>query len=473
MQRTLLPIHPRSEASAFSSARRLAAARKVGTAFRAAFRGSGKVGGLLLAALVSLSAGPGLATARAEAAPIPLTNPALTNWQTALQTFTRAGRLLGCDCLPEARRALAAAALQLPAPYATMARSFLHRLDALPVAKDDERRAARLLALSELCADLRAWEASLRLRARAGESLAPEACVDEPTLAWRLAEAGDTNAAVQAYRLKAEAEPVDTWREYFQAQIELLRERATRMTDVTFVLRLVQEHYLKGFEQPADHFGALSALWFALPHTRNLDEAVQVHQAFIQSLDALGDEAGRDAWEDRLLANYAADPEACAAVHLERGLRAYDRRDLEGAATLFRKIATEFAQTRAYGDAQLTLGLILQQQGKFEEAIAEYEKIFPSHVNDRALVPGKSDDYPNYRYRAALRISECYAERKNYPKAIEYAELARDRYPFDSYCKTCIPKARAALEAWLTRLHNEARAAGPSREAPANPTPTP
>ena len=84
--------------------------------------------------------------------------------------------------------------------------------------------------------------------------------------------------------------------------------------------------------------------------------------------------------------------------------------------------------------------------------MAEYAKLFPSQVNDYALNPESSEDCKNYRFRAALRISGCYEARKDLAQALQYAELARDRYKFVSYCKTCMQDTKESLDKRIAQL---------------------
>jgi len=73
-------------------------------------------------------------------------------------------------------------------------------------------------------------------------------------------------------------------------------------------------------------------------------------------------------------------------------------------------------------------------------------------VKDDLLDPDSGEDYPNYRFRAALRISECYEAKKDTTKALEYALLARDRYKFLSYCTDCLRETRQNVENRVKRL---------------------
>jgi hypothetical protein len=88
--------------------------------------------------------------------------------------------------------------------------------------------------------------------------------------------------------------------------------------------------------------------------------------------------------------------------------------------------------------------LILQHEKKFDEAIAVFGVIFPSRLNDYALEPGSSEDCKNYRYKAALRTSECYESKNDLSHALEFAKQAASKYPYVLFCSFCQKQGRDA-----------------------------
>src|SRR5262245_43795233 len=76
---------------------------------------------------------------------------ALTNWQTALATFQRAGASIAEEKFSETRAQLAAAATNLAQPYASMAADFAPRLDKIPArtGTNDFRRANAIMKLCD------------------------------------------------------------------------------------------------------------------------------------------------------------------------------------------------------------------------------------------------------------------------------------------------------------------------------------
>src|SRR5205814_3233270 len=119
---------------------------------------------------------------------------------------------------------------------------------------------------------------------------------------------------------------------------------------------------------------------------------------------------------------------------------------------LFRKVCATYSNTTVYADALYGLGLVMQEEGRFDEALAEYAKIFTCNANENLIDPESSEDYPNYKFKAAIRSSECYEARKDMAKALEFALLAKDRYPFVSYCKDCLLKTRQNIAKRVEQL---------------------
>ena len=371
------------------------------------------------------------------------------SWATAAKAFQEAGNQIGQGKYKEARAALNASASKLPAPYSAKATEFGNQLQQALDQSANPKDPARIGALVELCTELRAYEAATRLRTQLPKSEVPG---DDSELAWRLFELGENQAALVEYRRKLDEELVDMWKDYYRKQIRFLELPLAQQTNLSVACEMAQQRYLVGYEVPVDYFGALQKVTRALPGATNAQEAVIGEQLIIKLLTGLGDEIGREAWENRLLAAHRDQTEACATVYLDRGLRAYEAEKYPDALTCFRKVVVDYPDTTAYGDAQFSVGLCFQQQKDYEAAIKEFNALIASKVNDYVVDPDKSDDYKSYRFRAAIHISQCYESQKDYARALEYAELARDKYKFLSYCKQCLEQAKINLESRIAKL---------------------
>lgn len=382
----------------------------------------------------------------------------LNYWQTPMDSFKNAGELIGRAKYDAAETELSSDATNFPAPYNSMAIERLEKLDAalkISNAKDTNR----IAQLMDLCTELRASDAALQIQLE--EKRKKKAPDDsDPESAWRLWETGNTEAALADYKRKLEAEPLDTWQNYWSEQIHLMELSRTNHNKVAFTTELVRQHYLKGFEMPPDYFSSLQELTLAMPYARNENDKAALDLLIIKTLNSMGDEAGRDAWEDKVLGNFKTNDEACARVYLDRGMRLYNKQDFAGALSLLRKIASDYPDTQAYGDAQYTVALILQQQQNYDEAIREYARLFRSKVQDYAKPVDNDEDYKCYRFRAALGISGCYEEKGDYLHALEYVELARDRYKYLSWCKTCMTEMTQTIKARVMLLEDKIKTGG-------------
>lgn len=372
----------------------------------------------------------------------------LATWQAPGENFRKAGEWIGSDKYDRARAALSSDSTNLAPPYNQMAAGYLGKLDAA-LKISDPKDTNRLGQLVDLCTDLRAYDAALQLQSR----LKKDPDNEDLSSAWRLWQTGDTKAALADYKHKVDAEPVEMWRVYWQEQVRLIEESRTNRDNVRFTVKFVEQHLLKGYEAKADYFDALDELAGALPRARNPGDSALLCQLIIRNLDSLGDEAGRAAWEDKVLRDFKTNAEACANVYLARAMKAYNKKDLATAMPLFRKISSDYPDTQAFGDAQYAIALNLEQQQKYDDAIAEYEKLFPSKVEDYAPpAEGSNEDYKCYRFRAALGISGCYEAKGDYTDALQFLALARDRYKYVSWCKSCMADMKQNVDARIDQL---------------------
>jgi len=386
--------------------------------------------------------------------------PALTNWQWALASFDKAGALIAQGKYPSAKTELSFGATNLPAPYRVMAGQYLERLEAALKLSPKDPDKGQLSALVELCSDMRAYPATVQLLTRLRKTAAGKEATQD-LLAWRLLESGDRKAALKEYERKLAEEQVAVYQNYYKKQIEFIRQRPANLTNVQFAIDYVREHYLKGFEEHADYLSSLKELNRVLPYAKTAKESLALYQEMIKNLSALDDEPGLVAWEDKLLNELKSDRDAGAAIYLARGVRAYRTKNIPEALADFRKVCAEHADSSSYGDAQYDVGLLLQEQRKYDEAIPEYAKLFTSGVNDYLVDPESTEDLKNYRHKAAARISECYEAKNDYAHALEYAQLARDRYQYLSWCKACLDTVHEELGKRIKDLQAMAKKPSP------------
>ena len=379
----------------------------------------------------------------AESRPVPAT--AVTNWLVAASSFRKAGALVSKHKYTEAKAALNSDTTNLAAPYKNLAAGFLAQLDSALKLSTNQSDPRRLEALIGLCTSLTAYEAALALQTGPSAKDSANDLKDDAMYAWRLFGSGDVKGALAEYKRRLEQEPIEFWQDYYREQIRLLEQRPAALTNAQLAMETAKEHYLKNLESQADLFGALSELTRVVAHVKTAKEAIPVYQFIFKCLARLEDESGREAWQDRFLADYKSDPEVCAMVYVDRGQKAYLRKDMNASEVFFRRVSNDYANTSLYADALFGLGLVLQEEQRYDAAIAELTRIFSSNANEDLLDRESSEDYPNYKYKAALHISECFEAKKDLKKALEYALMARDQYVFISYCKDCQLKTRQLI----------------------------
>ncbi len=137
---------------------------------------------------------------------------------------------------------------------------------------------------------------------------------------------------------------------------------------------------------------------------------------------------------------------------LEQGIAAFEAGDPDEAIRRWEEVVARYPYTSAWGPAVFNTGLAHRKQGRYREAIASFERLPDSSVNDLEPTGELMEAYRNYRHQACLQISGCYEDLGDYPSALRYALLARDRYPYRSWCGTCQMGADAALAARIKRL---------------------
>ena len=132
--------------------------------------------------------------------------------------------------------------------------------------------------------------------------------------------------------------------------------------------------------------------------------------------------------------SFGEDHDLAGSIYVHRAQLAYEAGDRKAALRDYRQVCESFATSRSYGIAQFNVGTILKEQGKYAEAIDEFEKLFTSSVND--LDPGSHlmETYRNYRPRAQWEIAHCYRALGKYREALRAYVDTEEKFPFQSWC---------------------------------------
>jgi hypothetical protein len=144
--------------------------------------------------------------------------------------------------------------------------------------------------------------------------------------------------------------------------------------------------------------------------------------------------------------------EAEAGKKLQQGITAYEEGDPDEAIRRWEEVVARYPYTLAWGPAVFNSGLAHREKGRHREAIAVFERLLDSSVNDLEPSGILMEAYRNYRHQACLQLSLCYEDLGDRPTALRCALLARDRYAYRSWCGTCQMEANAALRSQIERL---------------------
>jgi tetratricopeptide (TPR) repeat protein len=134
----------------------------------------------------------------------------------------------------------------------------------------------------------------------------------------------------------------------------------------------------------------------------------------------------------------AAGQAKSAGTLLGAGNAFFDSGQLQKAEDAWTEARNCSRTAPAWPKATYNLGVLRMKQAKYSQAISYFNEVLGSHANDKEPGEDIMEPYRNYSHRSALEISVCYEKMDDNLHALEYAWLARIRYPFVSWCGTCL-----------------------------------
>ena len=137
---------------------------------------------------------------------------------------------------------------------------------------------------------------------------------------------------------------------------------------------------------------------------------------------------------------------------LEVGNTSYESGDLRQAEVAWTKVRTCPNTIPAWPKAVFNLALLEMNQAHYSKAIGYFDEVVRANPNDKEPGQNLMQVYRNYSHRSVLGISECYEKMGDYRHALQYAWLAKRRYPYLSWCGTCLQSANFALDKRIARL---------------------
>jgi tetratricopeptide (TPR) repeat protein len=145
-----------------------------------------------------------------------------------------------------------------------------------------------------------------------------------------------------------------------------------------------------------------------------------------------------------------------AAMELAvRGYDAFDAGRVDEALAEWQEVRARYPYTSSWGCATFNSAFCHQKQGEFQQAMAYYEELLSSELNDKDHSGNLMSPYQNYHHSACVQLSACCEAMEDYPVALHYARLAQTRYPYRSWCGTCHGSAARALHRRIERLENQ------------------
>lgn len=385
-------------------------------------------------------------------------------WEMCLTDLRQAAKLAHAGRVADAEAKLADAAQRLPQPYASMAQVLKQSVAAQFSDVDGDATHRECEARAELM--LRMGEPSLALHwAREAVRIGSEYPYgDQARLAWPLAALGQYAEAIAAYeeaiRLGQKAHAAGIERD-LAPRIEALRaisadnSVATRLRFIRVQL-LAWSGRIGLFRGGEKWLLALEQLGIVFNQTQEEADRRVIYDMARHCFEGIGDRASLAVWEAKMLAEPWAKSDDAAFPIAERAQQAYYAKDFPEAEKQWRLIVEKFRETKQFGIAQYNLGVALRRQQKFDAAIAEFQKLFDSPVNDRDPGASVMEIFRNYRHSGARQIALCYEAKGDAAKALEWLMEARNKHKFQSGCGTCNAMEAASIETHEFRLLQKA-----------------
>lgn len=137
---------------------------------------------------------------------------------------------------------------------------------------------------------------------------------------------------------------------------------------------------------------------------------------------------------------------------VNEGVELFETGDYVNAIIVWREVYNDYKGTTSWGKATYNIGLAYINLNQYDIAIEYFLEILDSDVDDLEAGQGIMEAYRNYRYKSCIKVSYCYEMLENYDKALDYIILARDKYPYQSWCGTCSISEQSSLEKKIRRL---------------------
>jgi tetratricopeptide (TPR) repeat protein len=150
--------------------------------------------------------------------------------------------------------------------------------------------------------------------------------------------------------------------------------------------------------------------------------------------------------------NDSEEPPRSADVLLEAGNTAYVAGDLANAEKNWIEVRNSAHRSGAWPKAVYNLGILEMSRANYPKAIGYFNEVLQSSPNDKEPGGNIMSTYRNYSNRSAQQISMCYEKMADYREALHFTLLAKNRYPYLSWCGTYLEAENLALNRRIAYL---------------------
>jgi len=102
--------------------------------------------------------------------------------------------------------------------------------------------------------------------------------------------------------------------------------------------------------------------------------------------------------------------------------------------------------------AASNLGILERDRKNYRKAIDYFQAVIESHPDDKEPGGSLMETYRNYSHSSAMALSECYEKMGDFRSALDYVQLAKSRYPYYSWCGTCLASESRRINARIAYL---------------------
>lgn len=118
---------------------------------------------------------------------------------------------------------------------------------------------------------------------------------------------------------------------------------------------------------------------------------------------------------------------------LQAAIKAHNNKDYEKAIGLWRQIENK-EESKLWENAVFKIGKTLKEQGKYDEAIKQFEKLYAFDIN--APIDKNKLRMNNTKSDGKIQTAICWMYHGNYQNALKSLKFAEEVYPYWYWCGT-------------------------------------